>query len=82
MEQLTELEKSIYYEYIKIKPEKLKRVEEIRDRDKARFIQFCFPSGADYIYNSLIYDKTLNRFVFIEYPIYNGDDIEFKKIEL
>ena len=81
MKKLNKLEQSIYDEYIKIKPEKLKRVEEIRNRKETRFIEFPFSS--DHVgWNILRYDKTLNRFVLIEYPVYVNDDIELKTIEL
>ena len=82
MKKLNELEQSIYDAYIKIKPAKLNRVEEIRNRNKTRYIEFCFTSGSNHVWNILTYDKTLNRFVLIEYPVYNNDDIELKTIEL
>ncbi len=82
MKKLNELEQSIYNAYIKIKPSKLKRVEEIRNRKKTRYIEFCFPSGPNYVFNTLMYDKTLNKFTSIRYPYDNGSEVEFKIIEL
>ena len=82
MKKLNELEQSIYDEYLNVKADKLKRVEEIRHRSKVRYIQLLFPSGHDYIWNVLKYDKPLNKFISIEYAVYVNNDVELKTIEL
>lgn len=48
---------------------------------KVRFIVIPF-AGPNAVYEKLYYDSELKKFSHIEYPIYNGKGVEYKRIEL